>query len=62
LVNPYVYGTWGAQPLADSDLAGARAWIDDATNRGVNVRVFTGLEDAEQWLVGEREEGSAEKS
>jgi hypothetical protein len=33
-----------------------------ATNRGVNVRVFTGLEDAEQWLVGEREEGSAEKS
>ncbi len=35
-VNPFVYGTWGARPLDDSDLAGARAWIDDATNRGVN--------------------------
>ncbi len=35
-INPFVYGTWGAKPLADGDLAGARAWIDDATNRGVN--------------------------
>jgi hypothetical protein len=25
-----------------------------ASNRGVNVRVFSGLEDAEQWLVSER--------
>jgi hypothetical protein len=39
-VNPYVYGTWGAQPVPDSDLAGARAWIDDATNRGVNSLIM----------------------
>ena len=39
-VNPFVYGTWGAQPLDDADLAGARAWIDDATNRGVNSLIM----------------------
>jgi hypothetical protein len=33
-----------------------------ATNRGVNVRVFSGLEDAEKWLVGERDHGTAEKN
>ena len=30
-----------------------------ASNRGVNVRVFSGLEDAEQWLVSERISTSA---
>ena len=38
-VNPFVYGTWGAKPTADGDFAAAQAWIDDATNRGVNALV-----------------------
>ena len=39
-VNPFLYGTWGAMPTNDGDLAAARAWIDDATNRGINALVM----------------------
>ena len=39
-VNPYLYGTWGATPTDDGDRAAAQAWIDDATNHGVNALVM----------------------
>ena len=39
-VNPFVYGTWAARPTADGDFAAAKAWIDDAANRGVNALIM----------------------
>jgi len=44
--NPFIYGTWGAQPGASGDYAAARAWIDDATNHCVNSLVVQGGSDA----------------
>ena len=44
-VNRFIYGTWGAKSLPDNDFAGARAWIDDCHNRGVNALIVTNGSD-----------------
>jgi hypothetical protein len=44
--NPFIYGTWGAQPGDSGDYAAARAWIDDATNHCVNALVVQGGSNA----------------
>ena len=38
-VNPYLYGTWGSEPIPADATAGS-AWIDEATAHGVNCLVM----------------------
>ncbi len=35
--HEFIHATWYTFPIADGDYDAARAWIDDATNRGVNA-------------------------
>ncbi len=39
-INRFIYGTWGAKNVPDGDTAGAKAWIDECNNRGVNALIM----------------------